>query len=280
MKSRTIFLACFALCLSINMVGAQDASVIRVLNENDKPAIGASITLQSLDAKYSSKPATLKVDENGEAINYFTFPAVLRIELNGYQLLQDTIDPGSSYTYHLSRLSVDLNEVVVAGQYDINTSDKSVYRVKVIDEATIQSMAAQNLAELLSNQLDIRLSQDNILGSSASIDGISGQNVKILIDGVNVIGRENGNIDLAQINLNNVERVEIIDGPMSVSYGTDAIGGLINIVTKKSSSFPWKQMSISTMKQRVPIMVMGVSSGEKTITPLPYRREVFFWGLF
>src|SRR5207253_6072970 len=42
------------------------------------------------------------------------------------------------------------------------------------------------------------------------------------------------------INMNNVERIEIIEGPMSVSYGTDALGGLINIVTKKSSSFPFE----------------------------------------
>ena len=74
---------------------------------------------------------------------------------------------------------------------------------------------------------------DNILGSSVSIQEISGQNVKILIDGVPVIGRLNGNIDLTQINLNNIERVEIIEGPLSVDYGTDALAGTINLITDK-----------------------------------------------
>lgn len=95
-------------------------------------------------------------------------------------------------------------------------------------------MAAQNLRDVLSNELNIRLSQDNVLGSSMSMLGISGQNVKILIDGVPVIGRLNGNIDVSQINMNNVERIEIVEGPLSVNYGTDALAGTINIITKKS----------------------------------------------
>ena len=75
---------------------------------------------------------------------------------------------------------------------------------------------------------------DNVLGSSITMQGISGQNIKILIDGVSVIGRLNGNIDLSQINLNNIERVEIIEGPLSVDFGTDALAGTINLITNKS----------------------------------------------
>ena len=75
---------------------------------------------------------------------------------------------------------------------------------------------------------------DNVLGSSITMQGISGQNIKILIDGIPVIGRLNGNIDLSQINLNNIERVEIIEGPLSVDFGTDALGGTINLITNKS----------------------------------------------
>ena len=93
--------------------------------------------------------------------------------------------------------------------------------------------AANNLKDLLEKQLNMSVTVDNILGSSVSIQGISGQNVKILIDGVPVIGRLNGNIDLTQINLNNIERVEIIEGPLSVDYGTDALAGTINLITDK-----------------------------------------------
>ena len=68
-----------------------------------------------------------------------------------------------------------------------------------------------------------------------SVQGLSGENVKILIDGVPVVGRLNGNVDLSQINLTNIERVEIVEGPLSVNYGTNALAGTINLITKKNN---------------------------------------------
>lgn len=126
-----------------------------------------------------------------------------------------------------------IDEVVVTGQYSPNDPAKAVQKIKIIGRQKIEMMNAQNLKDVLSNELNIRLSNDNVLGSSMSIGGISGRNVKILIDGVPVIGRQDGNIDLSQINLNNIERIEIVEGPMSVNYGTDALGGAINLITKK-----------------------------------------------
>ncbi len=132
--------------------------------------------------------------------------------------------------------TVALSDVVVTAQYQPNTIDKSTYKIKVIDAEKIQSLAAINLKDALSNELNIRFSQDPVLGSGMSLQGLSGQNVKILIDGVAMIGRQNGNLDLSQININNIERIEIVEGPLSVSYGTNALAGVINIITKKPKS--------------------------------------------
>ena len=94
-----------------------------------------------------------------------------------------------------------------------------------------------NLGQVLEKELNFRLSEDIFLGSSISIQGVSGQNVKILIDDIPVIGRLDGNIDLSQISLNNIERIEIIEGPLSTIYGTDALAGTINIITNKNPNF-------------------------------------------
>ncbi|MBL7930961.1 MAG: TonB-dependent receptor [Bacteroidia bacterium] len=131
---------------------------------------------------------------------------------------------------------LNLEEVVITAQYEPMQAEKSVQKIKVIDKEKIQQMGAVNLRDVLSNQLNVRLSQDNILGSSMNLQGISGQNVKILIDGVPMIGRLNGDIDLSQINMNNVERIELIEGPLSVQYGTNALAGTINIITKKKAT--------------------------------------------
>lgn len=128
---------------------------------------------------------------------------------------------------------LDLDELVVTGQYEANSLSKSVHKVKVIDAKRIEAQGAFTLQQVLSNEMNIRIIQDPILGSSMQLQGVGGNNIKILIDGVPVIGRENGSIDLSQISLQNVERIEFVEGPMSVNFGTDALGGVINIITKK-----------------------------------------------
>ena len=127
-----------------------------------------------------------------------------------------------------------LEEVVITAQYVPQSEKNAIYRVKVLNAKTIDSKAANNLRELLQQELNLDLSQNSVFGSSIELQGISKENIKILIDGVPVIGRLNGVIDLNQINLSNIDRVELIEGPVSVFYGTDAMGGIINLITKKN----------------------------------------------
>ncbi len=130
-------------------------------------------------------------------------------------------------------LSNQLEDVVITAQYAPQSDKNAVYKVKVINEMTIQKKAAVNLRELLLQELNLDLTQNSVFGTSIQLQGISKENIKILIDGVPIIGRLNGIIDMNQINLSNIQRVEIIEGPVSVFYGTDAMGGVINLVSKK-----------------------------------------------
>ncbi len=130
----------------------------------------------------------------------------------------------------------ELLEVVVTGQISETTAENSIHKIRIIGSKKLNSGLFLDLGSALSKELNMNLTQDNVLGSSISIQGISGQNVKILIDDVPVIGRLNGNIDLSQISLSNIERIEIIEGPLSTIYGTDALAGTINIITKKDKS--------------------------------------------
>lgn len=132
-------------------------------------------------------------------------------------------------------LNKTIKEVVITGQLESTSVDNSVHKIRIIDGKTINSGLYHNLADIIQKQLNINLFEDNVLGSSIALQGISGQNVKILIDNVPVIGRLNGNIDLSQINLNNIERIEIVEGPLSTIYGTDALAGTINLISKQGT---------------------------------------------
>ncbi|MBC7425043.1 MAG: TonB-dependent receptor [Bacteroidia bacterium] len=149
-----------------------------------------------------------------------------------YDLKGVTITEGT--VVKLKPITIILDQVVITGQSTQSSMSKSVQKIKIIDAKTIANRAAINLKDLLMTELNIRISTDNILGSSLSIQGIGGQNIKILQDGVPIIGRLDGQLDLSQINLSNIERVEIIEGPMSTIYGTDALGGVINLISKKN----------------------------------------------
>lgn len=132
--------------------------------------------------------------------------------------------------------TLSLGEVVVTGQYKPQSVKNSVYQVGVISSKQIQRQAPVRLQDVLNTQLNIRFSQDLATGgSNISMLGLSGQNVKILVDGVPMIGRQgtSNEININQLEVNAIERVEIIEGPMSVIYGADALAGVINIITKK-----------------------------------------------
>lgn len=208
-------------------------SSIRVLDlENNKPIISANVKVVCLSGKCKDSIRTLRTNKDG--IAYLTFDEKCHVTISyiGYKTSTDTIARNITKNILMQPFSVMMRDVVTTGQITPQSSQNSVFPVKVIGKDRIQAQAANNLRDLFSNELNIKIQQDNILGAGMSINGVSGQNVKIMIDGVPVIGRQNGNIDISQINLNNVERVEIVEGPMSTIYGTDALGGVVNIITK------------------------------------------------
>ena len=134
----------------------------------------------------------------------------------------------------------NLEEVVVTGQINPQSIKKSVFEVKVITRREIEKRAGVNLADLLNQTLNINVVPNLNNGrSEVSLFGLNGQYFKILIDNVPLInegGFGNG-ADLTQISLEDVERIEIVEGAMGVQYGSNAVSGIINIITKKSSRY-------------------------------------------
>lgn len=142
-----------------------------------------------------------------------------------------------------------IDEVVITGQYSAQSINKSIYKVEVINAEQIKNMAATNVADVLNQSLNILITPDRNSGNStASIMGLSGEYTKILIDNIPVVGDIGlgNNIDLTKLNVNNVERVEIVRGSMGVDYGSNAVAGVINIITKKNSQ---KKLTINAALQ-------------------------------
>lgn len=105
--------------------------------------------------------------------------------------------------------------------------------VDIISEDDIQYSAANSLKDILLEQAGISLSpgEDNAI----QIQGFESDYTLILIDGQPLIGRVRGAFDVSRINTSNIQQVEVVKGPSSALWGSDALAGVINIITKKPS---------------------------------------------
>ena len=144
-----------------------------------------------------------------------------------------------------------LGDVVITGQFTPQSLRNSLYKVRVVNQKSIAQKAPSDLQSLLNTEIGIRISNDMALGESDfELMGMSGNNVKVLIDGVPMVDRGSTKQSLSQIDVNTIEQVEIVEGPMSVVYGTDALAGVINIITKKAKTNTEKnQISVSARVQ-------------------------------
>ncbi|MBW7867966.1 MAG: TonB-dependent receptor [Brumimicrobium sp.] len=236
MKKYAYIIALFFLISHSVLLG----QTITVISSNDKhPLPHARIEIAIQNKVYNFLSDIQGNIEIGSAYQNLyckltiSYPDFNTITIPNIRITKDT-------TFTLSPTINEYEEVVVTAQYKAQLIENAVHNIAVIDRKQIESMAAQNVIEAINNQLNIHISEDNILGANIQLQGIGGENVKILIDGIPVTGRQNGNIDLAQIPIENIERIEIVEGPLSVNYGTDALAGTINIITKQNQKNTWE----------------------------------------
>ena len=135
-----------------------------------------------------------------------------------------------------------LSEVVVTGQLGPQSIKKSVFNVRVISKEDIKQLAANNLSDVLNQYLNITVQNSGSDGrSTVSMFGLDSQYFKILVDNIPLVS-DTGmgtNVDLTQVNLDDVERIEIIEGSMGVTHGANAVTGILNIITKKGGPNKW-----------------------------------------
>jgi len=222
----TVILAVCSYCAVFSQ-----SNLVIIDKETGNTLPNAHVCFESLDKKNTSYALS---DGNGLVENTVQKRSLISVSFIGYQTLIDTISPGTSVNLYLLPSTTDFEEVVVTAQFSPKRIDQSIYKVKVIDNSIVEKKGATNLSELISNELNFSYVRDAALGSSVRIQGLGGEHVKILVDGVPMVGRQNGILDLSQINVSSIDHIEIVEGPMSVVYGSNAMAGVINIITKEN----------------------------------------------
>ena len=137
----------------------------------------------------------------------------------------------STYTVIDTTKAIELQPVVVTATRSVRMLEDVPVPTQLItaEEAALQG--AVRLTDLLQSQTGLNVVQD-FSGSGLQVQGLDADYTLVLIDGEPVIGRTAGTLDLERLSIGDVERIEVVRGPSSSLYGSEALAGVVNLITR------------------------------------------------
>ncbi|CAD7384475.1 TonB-dependent vitamin B12 receptor [Xanthomonas arboricola] len=131
--------------------------------------------------------------------------------------------------------AIDLDQVVVTASRTAQTQDQTLAPVTVIDRAQIERRQVNSLQDLLRGEAGVSLANNGGPGKPTSLflRGTESDQVVVLIDGVRIGSATSGGAALQDLPIEQIERIEIVRGPFSSLYGSEALGGVIQIFTRR-----------------------------------------------
>ena len=148
--------------------------------------------------------------------------ALLALCLTGQTLKAQTIEKQDS-----------LQEVVVTGTGTQHLLKNAPVQTEVITRQMLRNYGGSSLQDILSGLTASFAFSENDMGSQMQMNGLGNSYILILVDGKRLHGDVGGENDLSLIDPYNIEKIEIVKGASSALYGSDAIAGVVNIITKK-----------------------------------------------
>ena len=139
--------------------------------------------------------------------------------------------------FYLEPSPIELDEVIVSAEKKEKYLRDTPYSEALVGKDKIENKSYQSLSDALQQESGVALLRDGIWGTEVSIRGLNRENIVTLVDGNRISTSTDVAARLSMINLNDVDRIEIIKGASSSIYGSGATGGIINIVTKAPKQY-------------------------------------------
>ncbi len=226
----------FIIFLSVSTF-AQNSLRGRVINAKGLPLPGANIIILGTDKGSAA-------DEKGEFIitNVPETPFKIQVSMIGYKKVLRKItsaDIKKRITIQLKRAEIQVEQVVIsASKYEQSTRDLPI-SAEIMDADFLSKKNIIRLDEALRYipGVNITLDQVSIRGSSGYSRG-AGTRVLTAVDGIPIYSGDTGEIIWQLVPITDISRIEVIKGAASALYGSTALGGVINVVTKNNSRSP------------------------------------------
>jgi hemoglobin/transferrin/lactoferrin receptor protein len=223
--------SCTFFLLFTSLVFSQDASLKgKIVDSNTGEAVqGAAVFISQNYLTYSNISGEYQLN-NIPAGSY-----TLKISRLGYRALTESIsiiNGEFKKDYSLIPSLIQFDEVIVS----IDRNDKylrnSPYSELLLAKNEVEKRPFQSLPDVLKEEPGVALLRDGIWGTEISIRGLNRENVVTLIDGNRIATSTDVAARLSMVDMNDVQKIEIIKGASSAIYGSGATGGIVNIITK------------------------------------------------
>lgn len=227
MFRKLLLTAC--LCCAVNLMFAQLLFRGKVTDSSGKPVADANVWLESTNI--GTVTDVNGIFELGDVPDGKYTLRVSSMNYEGTHVLVDKSDENLLISLNDSPLK--LNEVVVTGTGTHNRLKNSPVAVDIISQKELQNVSFGSFENTMMSLTPSLSFTPNAMGSYLQLNGLSNRYVVIMVDGKRLAGDVSGNIDLSRINMSNIKRIEILKGAASSLYGSEAMGGVINIITEK-----------------------------------------------
>ena len=208
-----------------------------VTDRNNEPLPGATVVVKELstlgavanvDGHYE-----LRLPDNKDYTLTATFVGYIDVSKKVSDKQEDVLN------FQLTESSTTLDQVVVTGTRTPKLLKDVPIVTRVISGLDIKRMDATNISDLLQTELPgIEFSYSMNQQTSLNMSGFGGNSVLFLVDGERLAGETLDNVDYSRLNMDNVQRIEIVKGAASSLYGSNAVGGVVNIISRESQE-PW-----------------------------------------
>ncbi|MDR2980368.1 MAG: TonB-dependent receptor [Bacteroidales bacterium] len=226
--------------LVLSLTALQSAPV--TLSGHVKDSEGNPLSYTSMVIENSS--LSFLSDESGFFKLTLSNPGTydIRFSLVGYEIRDEkiTLTKDTAINIVLQVDAMNLNQVTITATRTPKLLKEVPVMTRVITSSEIQKISAATVKDLLEMELPGLEFVRQMDGQTViNMQGMGGNYVLFLIDGERIAGETLNNIDYNRLNVQNIERIEIVKGSASTLYGSNAIGGVVNIITKNVNN-PWQ----------------------------------------
>jgi outer membrane receptor for ferrienterochelin and colicins len=229
---RSFLIGLFSFCSVVSL--AQAGSVKGIVLSDNKPLQFVTIQISGTSlGDISNSTGSFLINDIPYG-NYKLTASAMGFESVSKSFVVNAQEPESTINFDLKESQLMLDKFVVTGTKTFKRQTESAVIVNVIDSRTLENVQACNLSEGLKFQPGLRVETDcqTCNYTQLRMNGLAGGYSQILINGRPIFSPLTGLYGLEQIPANMIERIEVVRGGGSALYGSSAIGGTVNVITK------------------------------------------------